>query len=503
MIINPPRSDHPNPVALETLTGSLPPPQAIDLAMLAARVAAGRRLVVLDDDPTGTQSITDLPVLLTWTVDDLRWAFQQPSNGFFILTNTRSLSPDAAELLNREIVAALHEAATIEGAHYSIASRSDSTLRGHYPLETDVLTQELAQRGIRVDGVLIVPAYLDTGRITIDSVHWTPDDDGMIPVAQSESARDATFGFTHSDLRQWVQEKSHGAIASSTVLTINLATLRGGGVDAVLSVLRSCQNAQPVVVDAVAESDLHMLAAAVLEAESEGMTFLYRTGPSFVRARVGQPASSPVSRAQFRRIFRTPTSAQDLRPDVPRGLIVIGSHVGRTTRQLEILRRTAEIVEVEVDVNVLIDPHRRRQLITATSAEASFHLLTGGNDVVVRSSRALVAGSGPAASLEIARMVSSALVEVVRSAMGQVRPAFVLAKGGITSADTATLGLSMHRAWSRGTMLPGIVSVWEPVTGSAVGIPYIVFAGNVGDNDALRFVVQALSGLGTSTAEDE
>ena len=55
-------------------------------------IRASRRLVVLDDDPTGTQCIADLPVLTRWEVPDLRWALQQPTTGFFVLTNTRSLS---------------------------------------------------------------------------------------------------------------------------------------------------------------------------------------------------------------------------------------------------------------------------------------------------------------------------------------------------------------------------------------------------------------------------
>jgi len=113
-------------------------------------------------------------------------------------------------------------------------------------------------------------------------------------------------------------------------------------------------------------------------------------------------------------------------------------------------------------------------------------------DVVIRTSRTLVTGADASDSLVIARTVSAALVGTMREIVALVKPSFVLAKGGITSSDTATDGLAIRRAWSRGTMLPGIVSLWEPVTGPAQGIPYIVFAGNVGDDRALSAVVDTL-----------
>jgi uncharacterized protein YgbK (DUF1537 family) len=107
-----------------------------------------------------------------------------------------------------------------------------------------------------------------------------------------------------------------------------------------------------------------------------------------------------------------------------------------------------------------------------------------------------VTGVDPEDSLVIARRVSRTLVDTVRKIVNQIRPAFVVTKGGITSSDTATEGLSIRRAWSRGTMLPGIVSLWEPVAGPAKGIPFIVFAGNVGDDDALAAVVSTLRSAG-------
>lgn len=472
-------------------------PPVRDVGTNLDEIRAGRRLVVLDDDPTGTQSIADLPVLTRWSVADLRWALRQHTTGFFVLTNTRSLAEGDAAERNRQVVRALAEASRLEGdVPYVIASRSDSTLRGHFPLETEVLAEELERLGTAVDGVVICPAYIEPGRVTVESVHWMRTDDGMIPVAHGEFARDASFGYHNSDLRDWVAEKTGGRIARSAVARITLTDIRSGGPGRVRDILAGLGGGRPVVVDAADDADLRVVALALIRAEAAGKTFVYRIGPSFVRARSGQQATPPIDAERLRAILAAADSdpSGDDRPRVAHGLIAVGSHVGLTTRQLDRLRATGHIVELEMDVPTLLAPGGRDRHVGEIAAEAARLLRDNpsGNDVVVRTSRTLVTGADPGDSLVIARTVSAALVAVVREAVALVRPAFVLAKGGITASDTATEGLAIRRAWSRGTMLPGVVSLWQPVAGPAQGIPYVVFPGNVGDDHALAAVVATL-----------
>ena len=182
------------------------------------------------------------------------------------------------------------------------------------------------------------------------------------------------------------------------------------------------------------------------------------------------------------------------RPAVQHGLIAVGSHVGLTTRQLDQLRAAGHILELELNVPTLLEPSTHDRHVTEIATEAARLLQDNpsDSDVVIRTSRTLITGADATDSLVIARTVSAALVGTVREVVKLVRPAFVLAKGGITSSDTATEGLGIRRAWTRGTMFPGIVSLWEPVDGLAQGIPYVVFAGNVGDDHALAAVVATL-----------
>lgn len=496
MTTGPPPAPSPQSVGaipLERLLADQPP--VLDVGPNLDEVRKGRRGVFLDDDPTGTQTIADLPVLTSWTVADLQWALQQPTTGFFVLTNTRSLSEADAAERNRQVVDALDQAASLEQVSYVIASRSDSTLRGYFPLETDVLAGALTARGTVVDGVIICPGYVEPGRLTVDSVHWARTSEGMIPVSQSEFAKDASFGYRNSDLRDWIEEKTAGRIPRDQVATITLTDIRVGGPDRVHEILASLRNGQPVVVDTAADADQQVVVLALLRAEAAGHNFIYRIGPSFVRARTGQTATPPVSPQRLRKILaEQPTEAEDARPATKHGLIAVGSHVGLTTRQLDRLRARGKTIELELDVPTLLDDSARDQHVEQIAGQAASLLRQNeaDSDIVIRTSRTLVTGGDAVHSLTIARTVSAALVGTVREIVNQIRPAFVLAKGGITSSDTATEGLRIRRAWCRGTMLPGIVSLWEPVTGPAQGIPYIVFAGNVGDDDALAATVETL-----------
>ena len=450
---------------------------------------SGRVLVVLDDDPTGTQSVYDLPVIMDWSTESLVWALRQGSPAVYVMTNSRSLDPEHAERCNREVARAAFAAGEEVGVRVDFVSRSDSTLRGHFPLEPTTLADEVARhRGESVDGIVIVPAFGDAGRITVDSVHYAGAPlDGFTPVGETEFARDATFGYRASDLRDWVEEKTGGRVPAGEVARIDLATLRTDH-DAVVSLLTSLADARPVVCDAVDENDLRLLALALYAAEARGTRLVYRVGPPFVRAVIGQEVRPPLEPDEIARI-RQGGLAEGARG----GLIVVGSHVSMTTRQLGELVASDHPVELELEVAGILDdtPGAADRHVAEVAARA-IEALAEGN-VVVRTSRTLVRTDDPAESLAIARSVSTALVTVVAKVVSARPPRFVVAKGGITSSDVAARGLSIRRAVVRGSLLPGIVSLWEPVEGPARGIPYVVFAGNVGGPGSLADVVHALS----------
>ena len=477
----------------QVLSG-LPPVVSVDVTRIREAIARDRRIVVvLDDDPTGTQTVADVPVLTQWSVDDVRWAMRQSSSVFYILTNSRSLDPEHAKRRIHEVMKSVCDAAQCEDVEFVVTSRSDSTLRGHFPLEPDSISECLEDlEGSICDGVIIVPAYLEAGRLTVDSVHYLRTSEGLLPVGESEFARDATFGYNSSDLRDYVEEKSKGRWIAGDVVRITLIDLRKGGLPRVKGILEGLTKGQPVVVDAACDDDLRLLALAILDAESEGKRFIYRVGPSFVRARAGLDVKLPLKSSQIHDIRGRNDGGGHGIETSSHGLIVVGSHVSMSTRQLEGVLKMTSVALVEIDVFALLDEGDREATIKATVHAAVGSLKM--SDVVVGTSRQLALGHDADESLAIARTISSALAEIVRRIVTRITPGWVVAKGGITSSDVATGGLGIRRAWARGTLLPGIISLWEPVSDAGPTIPYVVFAGNVGDEGALVSVVQTLRG---------
>jgi uncharacterized protein YgbK (DUF1537 family) len=457
------------------LFATLPPawPQDPLPGIRAAVAAAGRKIIVLDDDPTGTQTVHDVPVLTTWDAEALRAEFDNEDACFYILTNSRSLMPDAAAGLNRDIAVNLAAAAADARTPFDVISRSDSTLRGHFPLETGVLAEILGP----FDAIILCPFFEAGGRLTIDDVHYVAEGDTLVPAAETPFAQDAAFGYRSSNLREWVAEKSGGAVVSQSVATISLDDIRRGGPDAVRERLLQVSPGHVCVVNAACQRDLEVFVAGLLAAERLGWTFLYRTAASFVAARLGL-APRPL------------LAAADLHTNAGGGLTVVGSYVPKTTEQLHRLLDAGESCAIELSATALFEDASRAAEITRAAAEMN-HRLNEQRDVVVFTSRTLVTGADAGASLAIGRRISAALVELVKNLTA--RPRYLIAKGGITSSDLATYALGVRRARVLGQIFPG-VPVWELDSSAKFpGLPYIVFPGNVGDADALKNLVAKLS----------
>ena len=457
------------PLAKSLTFAALPPiwPDELFESIRRATIASHHTLVVLDDDPTGTQTVYDVPVITRWDPATLQAELSHALPCFFILTNSRSLTGEAARALNLELARNLREASAATGRAFTLVSRSDSTLRGHYPVETDALAAVCGP----FDATILVPYFEAGGRYTLGDIHYVAEDDTLTPAAYTPFARDSAFGYRSSDLRAWIEEKTAGRIPASTVHTISIELIRTGGPTAVTAALIALPKGSVCVVNACAPRDAEVFASASLAAEQMGKKFLYRTAASFVSARLGL-APRPVLTAR-----ELATNAHS------GGLVMVGSYVPKTTAQLErLLALPYAPLAVPLDVASLLDPARRSGALIEAREKISA-ALAAGDDVVVFTSRELVTSSDPAASLEIGRQVSEALVTILRSLT--LAPRFLIAKGGVTSSDLATRGLGVVRAQVLGQILPG-VPVWELGRETRfAGLTYVVFPGNVGDADAL------------------
>lgn len=436
-------------------------------------------IVVVDDDPTGTQTVHDTPILTEWSTTRLENELSAGPGLFYILTNSRSVAVDAACRIAREVGTNLRAAAEATKRRLVLVSRSDSTLRGHYPAEVTALAEAAGQ----ADSVhVIIPFFEDGGRWTIDDVHYVVEGEWLTPAAETPFARDASFGFSKSDLKEWVEEKTGGAVSAGSVRSIGLATLRSDGPDEVARQLLACSPGDVCVVNAVTARDMEVFVLGAMQAAKGGAPLLFRTAASFVQVRAGLETRPLLSREEV------------CGDAAGGGLIVVGSYVPKSTRQLECLLDrcgSGRLARLEMRVDALLETSRRDREIGRCTEHAN-RGVASGRDVIVYTSRDLVTGPTSLESLQIGQQVSAAVADVVRGLA--TRPRFVVAKGGITSSDVATEGLGVKRALVLGQLISG-VPVWRLGDESRFpGLGYVVFPGNVGDDEGLFQVYQKCVG---------
>jgi len=450
-------------------TEGLPPSrqETLEPAIRTAMTARADAVIVLDDDPTGTQTVHDIPVLTTWREEDLLTELERGTPLFYVLTNSRSLSAADAVAVAHEIGTNIRRVAAALGKRCLIISRSDSTLRGHYPQEVDALETAL---GIDNSVRFIIPAFFEGGRFTVHDVHYVREGDRLIPAAQTPFAEDPVFGYRHSNLREWIFEKTAGAVSPEQVFSIELPELREGKVAQLRARLDGLPAASVCIVNAADYQDLRFFTLALLQSSVRP---LFRTAASFVAALAAQEPRPLLTPAEL--------------TGQAGGLIVVGSYVPKTTQQLAHLMDHTDVAPIEVDVeNLLLG-----NLPSPTElGDEVARTMSRGRDVLVFTSRRPVRAGSDKANLAIGRRVSAYLCDLVGAL--QTPPRYLLAKGGITSSDIATKSLGVRRATILGQIIAG-VPVWGLGAESKFpGLAYIVFPGNVGDTGAVTEVVRRL-----------
>ena len=432
------------------------------------------KIIVLDDDPTGSQTVHSCLLLMQWDVETLRLGLADDAPIFFVLTNTRALTPDKAAAVTREACHHLKEAIALENIHdFLVVSRSDSTLRGHYPIETDVIAEELGP----FDAHFLTPAFFEGGRTTRDSIHYLNVNGVDTPVHETEFARDSVFGYHHSYLPDYVEEKTGGKIAADRVERFLLAEIRAGVRDRLMHL----HNNQCGVVDAEAQDDLNRFAADVLTAASQGKRFLFRSAASLLTALAALPPQpiAPEAMANY---------VRDGRP----GAVIVGSHVKKTTEQLEQLLAQPGIVGVELDVARLLETvgePRSTLLAEAIQQVTAAHI--AGTTPAVYTSRQELAFDDTQTRLDFGEAVSALLMDIIRHLPDDI--GFLISKGGITSNDTLSNGLALRTARLLGQVIPGVSMVRSPSTHPQFpNLPIVLFPGNVGDENALATVYRRL-----------
>ena len=438
-------------------------------------MATTPKIIVLDDDPTGSQTVHSCLLLLQWDVETLVLGLQDEAPIVFILTNTRALSPTQAQIVTQKVCHNLKLAIAQTGVEeFLVVSRSDSTLRGHYPIETDAIAAELGP----FDAHFMVPAFFEGGRITRDSVHYVVQNGVPVPAHETEFANDSVFGYSTAYLPDYVAEKTGGKIAADQVQRFTLDRLRAGCLEA----LQQLENNVCVAVDGEQQSDLNDFAKEVLQAAAQGQRFLFRSAASLLTALAALPPQ-PVAADEM---------AQYVKDHHP-GAILVGSHVKKTTQQLKALLQAPGIVGVEVDVTQMVDDlagGRSRLLATTLTQVCQIH--ERGQTPAIYTSRQELTFPDVQTRLAFGEEVSALLMDILRGLPSDL--GFLISKGGITSNDTLSKGLALRTTRLLGQILPGCSVVRTAADHPQFSaLPVVLFPGNVGDDNALALAYERLS----------
>jgi len=425
------------------------------------RELAEGRYVVLDDDPTGVQTLAGIHVLLAWDEGDVLAALDdRPS--VHLVTNARALAPERA----RRVTASAARAALAGAPDARVVLRGDSTLRGHLLEEVEAVASVVTPG--RVPPLLLVPALPSAGRATVAGVHLIQRDGRFIPLHETEYASDGVFSYRSARLLEWAEERSGGLFRAGDGRELQLDELRAGGPAAVMGALEELEAAgRPAVLapDAVTEADLELIAEGYRRALEAGTDSLVRCAPAFAGVLAGTTATELVS-------------APETRDGV---LVVCGSYLPASTAQLRVLVDERPASLVEIDPSVLASPHPGSEVGRAASAASE--RIRGGRLAVVSTSRLRPLGTE---TLDAGERIAAGIAAVAGAI--EPRPSVVVAKGGITSCVTLRDGLGVAAAEVVGPVLPG-VSRWR-----AGDLDYLVVPGNVGDDRLLADIVALVLG---------
>ena len=437
-----------------------------------------KKIIVLDDDPTGVQTIHDISVYTDWSAQTIADGFAEKNPMFFILTNSRAFTAEYTKKVHQDIAERIVKESQKTNKDFIIISRSDSTLRGHYPLETATLKETVEKlTHEKFDGEVLMPFFKEGGRFTINNIHYVQEEDYLVPAGMTEFDKDKTFYYTSSALPEYIEEKTNGKYKANDTTCVSLDSLRNMDIDKITEQLMSVSNFNKVVVNAIDYVDVKVFVIALIKAINAGKKFIFRSAAALTKVIGGVSDKSLLSREEL------------INNNHHGGLIIIGSHVKKTTAQFNELKKCSWIKFIEFNHLLVLEPEKLNIELQRIISEVEQTISKGQTTVVYTGRKRFDVGSEEE-SLKVSVKISEAITSIVDKIT--VQPSFIIAKGGITSSDVGTKGLHVKKANVLGQIKPGI-PVWQTGAESKFPyMPYIIFPGNVGTETTLREIVEDL-----------
>lgn len=409
-----------------------------------------RRTIIIDDDPTGCQTVRDVPVLLEWDEKSLEEALDGDT-AVFVQTNTRAMDPARASAVSKEVCLNLNAVCRRRGYLPTIISRSDSMLRGYVKEELTPIIETFRE----ISGIVLAPAFFECGRVTEGDCHYLIADGRKIPVSETEFASDPVFGYDSSYLPAWLETRSSGYFRKDDCISVTSQNAR--------QAFTSGRRGSIYIINASSYAELDFICDCIRSVEESGKRFVFRSAASLVRSYLGQKEDSSYCPAG----------------GCAHVLTVAGSYTALTSGQIEELLRAGDITPVQVDVHELVsDP----SCIRETAGKVEDALRTGS--CLLYTSRDFVPASQDEGQSSLGARIARSICGIC--ARLNLKPDAIIAKGGITSLTLARDAFGIRQARVLGQIVPG-VSVWRRKDDDS---DFVVFPGNVGKKTDLRTVFE-------------
>jgi len=435
------------------------------------------KFVVIDDDPTGSQTVHDCLLLLKWDCSTLVKGFESKSNLFFILANTRSLSENDAKLTIEELCKNLKTVITSQTYEEEIIfiSRGDSTLRGHNYLEPIALNSCLGP----FDATFHIPAFIEGKRFTINGSHFVD----KTPISQTIFATDKIFGYETSNVKNLLFQQSKSQINFEDIqnlLLSDIEMLNDEENNIVFKTLKNLKNNKHVVVDVENYSQLKKF-SLVIKKLIKQKKFLFRTAASFISS-ISEKKS--VSQTE---IFFSNLRIRNKENSFLPGLIIVGSFVELSTIQLKNLLDISYCNPIELDVfeffKITSSENNQKQRILFKNKflkEIRFSFEKGKTPVLFTSRKILSLDFSE--QFNFYNSLAFFIAELVADLKYEI--GYLISKGGITTNVILSNGLNADYVYLEGQIFTGISVVTYNLKNDEK-LPIVTHPGNIGTKDSL------------------
>ena len=436
------------------------------------------KVIVIDDDPTGSQTVNNCLLLLKWDYSTLIKGFQSKSNLFFILANTRSLSENDAKLRLVEICNALKKVISKESykEEFIFVSRGDSTLRGHNFLEPKIMNDCLGP----FDATFHIPAFIEGKRMTIDGDHFVDN----VPVSQTLFAKDKIFGYKTSNVKQLLFQKSKSQLKFNDIQNLKISELKvleSKEKNIVFNKIRNLKENSHVIVDIENYSQLDKFSLSIKKL-SKQKKFLFRTAASFISS-ISAVKDNP-KEPFFYSLIRRKNREKKFLP----GFLVIGSYVELTTMQLKEFLEISDCIPIELDVfeflriSKLKSNQDQLDLFKNKLLAQIRSILKQENTPVLFTSRKEVSLGKNDEQVNFYNSLAHFISELVSDLKNEI--GYLVSKGGITSNVILSNGFKANYVYLQGQIITGVSLVTFKLENDE-NLPIVTFPGNIGNQDSL------------------